>query len=724
MPRIRLPLYGILVAFVSACSQAPAPDDRPLSFVGSAACADCHQGEYEAWKGSHHELAMQPATDATVLGDFDNARFIYFDETFEFSRRDGEFSVSALNADGEQQTWPVTHTFGIEPLQQYLVETDSGRKQALPVTWDTRPAEDGGQRWYHLYPDEYVAPEDPLHWTGPYQNWNFMCAECHSTNLVMGYDFDADSFATTYSEVSVGCEACHGPASAHVAQAERNAFDDAKGLTLSLDDHVDAAWVFEPGSNIAVRSTPPELPSMQAEACGRCHARRGPLTTQYEHGKPLADAYSISLLDDPLYFADGQIREEVYVYGSFLQSRMYQAGVTCSDCHEPHSAELRSASNPSDVCSQCHLPVEFATPEHSGHETADASCVDCHMASRTYMGVDDRRDHSFRVPRPDLHVSIDVPLACNNCHEKDVLAAAGEQKSRPHFGEIMAEARRQPADALFVDGRIVIAAADTDIPAIARATLLSLMAPPFGPSERLALKEALDDSDPLLRVGALRALRLASPELKTSFDGQGLADPIRYVRHEAAMTYVDVRDLLPIEAARAFGEASDELRETYRAIGSMPDALASLASFESATGNHHDALRYLERAALAAPGLGALHHELGLARVRVGDHEGALRALHEAQQIEPDNPRFVYVYAVALNSLGRSDEAIAVLTRAFVDHDGDRDIGWALATMLRDAGRTEEAMAVTEELKRRYPLDRLFDVLVRELERDTSQLDR
>ena len=613
----------------------------------------------------------------------------------------------------------MIYAFGIDPLQQYLVEANGGRMQALPVAWDTRTAENGGQRWFHLYPDEYVGPEDPLHWTGPYQNWNFMCAECHSTNLDMGYDFEADSFDTTYSEVSVGCEACHGPGLVHIGQAEREEFDDALGLELSLDDHVDAAWEFKPGSSIATRTTPPALPTRQAEACGRCHARRGPVAATYEHGKPLADAYSISLLDDPLYFADGQIREEVYVYGSFLQSRMYRAGVTCSDCHEPHSAELRTAADPSSICSQCHLPAEFARREHSGHDPADAACVDCHMPSRTYMGIDDRRDHSFRIPRPDLHVSIDVPVACNNCHEKDVLAAAGEQRSRDHFGEIMAEARQRPANEL-----IVAAQADREIPAIARATLMSMLTPPFGPDEILLMRSALDDPDPLLRVGALRALRLAPPDLKASFDGKGLRDPMRSVRHEAAMTYVDVRDLLPIEPARAFGRASEELRETYRAIGSMPDALANLAGFETASGNHEDAVRFLKRAVRTTPNLGALQHALGLAYVRVGAHDDALEALRRAHELEPEDSRFVYVYGVALNSLGLANEAISLLTDAFAQHDGDYEIGWALATMQRDAGMAEEAQSVANDLRERFPGDAGVARLLRELERDTPQMDR
>ena len=698
MHTTRLFHYGILVALVSACSKTPDTRALPPSFVGSEACAACHESEFAAWQGSHHELAMQPATDETVLGDFDDLRFDYFDETFEFSRKDGQFNVSALSADGEPQSWPVSYTFGIEPLQQYLVEAANGRKQALPVAWDTRPAADGGQRWFHLYPDEHVGPGDPLHWTGPYQNWNFMCAECHSTNLVMGYDFETDTFDTTYSEVSVGCEACHGPGSLHVIQAEQDEFDDTRGLESTLDDHAQATWTFESGSGIATRTPPPALPTNQAEACGRCHARRGQLAPHYEYGSRLADNYSIALLDEGIYFADGQILEEVYVYGSFLQSRMYHAGVTCSDCHDPHSAGLRVESDPSDVCSRCHLPSEFAGPGHSGHDPSDAACVDCHMASRTYMGIDDRRDHSFRIPRPDLHASIDVPLACDNCHEKDVLAATGEQRSRPHFGQVLSEARQHPDNEL-----IVAALADAGIPAIARATLLTLLAPPFGRNELEAVQAAMEHEDPLVRTGALRALRNAAPATRMGFSGAGLTDAFRSVRLEAARTYADVRDLLPVNAARAFSIAADELRSSLLLAGSMPDALANLAAFESMTGNDVGAVRYLRRAVDTTPAIGSLQHALGLALVREGKHDEALLHFQRAHELEPANRRFVYVYAVGLNSMGRPVEAIDLLTAAHALHPGDFSIGWGLATMLRDAGEIDAALGVTATLSRAHP---------------------
>jgi len=283
---------------------------------------------------------MQIADQATVLGDFDDAEFDYFGRKTRFFRRDNDFIVATQDADGQKKEYKVTYTFGVTPLQQYLVEFPGGRMQALPFSWDARPAADGGMRWFHLYPDEYIGPGDELHWTGRYQNWNYMCAECHSTNLQMGYDSDADTFATTYSELSVGCEACHGPGSEHVSQANADAFDSKFGLAVNLSEHKSNSWVMNPQSGIAERSEPLSQKAQEPESCGRCHARRGLITSDYEYGKPLADTHLLALFDENLYFADGQIKDEVYVYGSFIQSRMYQAGVTCSNCHDPHSGSL------------------------------------------------------------------------------------------------------------------------------------------------------------------------------------------------------------------------------------------------------------------------------------------------------------------------------------------------------------------------------------------------
>ena len=709
-----------------------------LQFVGSTTCSNCHESQSTDWRGSHHELAMQIADKTTVLGDFDDAEFDYFGRKTRFFSRGNTFIVATQDADGQDQEYEVAYTFGVTPLQQYLVELPGGRMQALPFAWDTRSATDGGMRWFHLYPDEYIGPGDELHWTGRYQNWNYMCAECHSTNLQMGYDFDTDTFATTYSELSVGCEACHGPGSEHVAQADSAGFDNQFGFALNFDKYASGNWIMNPESGIAKRSATPGQPRQEIESCARCHARRGLITTDYEYGKPLADTHLLALLDEHLYFSDGQIKDEVYVYGSFIQSRMYKAGVTCSNCHNPHSGTLRAGSTPSDVCSQCHLPSKFATVEHSGHASTDATCVDCHMTARTYMGVDVRRDHSFRIPRPDLHDETDAPNACGNCHaDKDADWAKRALDSlgatpRPHYGTAIAAGRQG-----YANETLTHASSNEDFPAIARATMLTQLTAPFGDDEIAALGNALADPDPLLRVAALRTLRHLAAETKLGVGGETLNDPIRSVRIQAALTFADIRDLLPLEQTRAFGRAAEEYRATYTMLSSTPDALVNLGNFDIANGNLPGATHYFERALeidagyvparlnlvdtlrqrqdetnveeilrqgiAIAPNDAALRHSLGLALVRTAQPEAGLAELRQAFELQPSEHRYVYVLSIALNSLGQQNEALRLLDNAYQRSPTNYDIGWAFATILRDSGQFEHAQEIADQLADHYP---------------------
>lgn len=624
---------------------------------------------------------MQVADADTVLGNFSNVTVSYFDTTATFTRREGRYVVTLEDATGEQKAFEVTHTFGVAPLQQYLVDTPGGRKQALQFAWDSRSEVDGGQRWYHLYPDEYIGPSDPLHWTGRYFNWNYMCAECHSTDVRLGYDFDTDSFDTTYSEVSVGCEACHGPGSHHIAQAEVNAFNDTWGLAVDLDDRQGAAWIINPATGIAERSHPNES-RRQPEACGRCHARRSVAAADYEYGRPLADTHMIALLDENLYHPDGRIQDEVYVYGSFVQSKMYAAGVTCSDCHDAHSATLRAGSNPNDICSTCHLPTKFATSDHSAENVGD--CVSCHMKDTTYMGVDARRDHSFRIPD------------------------AGKQPD--HYGPIIAAGRAGEANDALLRGL-----ADLSYPPIARATMLSLLGPTDATASQEVLARQAGDTDPLVRIGLLRALRAQSPEVVANTGTHLLRDPVRSVRIEAALTFADYRDLLPLEDARAFISAAQDYRDAMLASAFMPDAAISLAGFESRLGNQSEAAGLYEHAIQTGENLARVQNAYGLYRVRSGDSQAALPHLKRAMEIEPDTAWFAYVYGVALNSLGQPDDAIAVLRGAHERFPDDIDIGWALATIHRDHGNLEDARRVATELATRHPGNAQVSALVEAL---------
>ena len=651
---------------LSACGEQPAPVAQVAAepeFVGSQACQSCHEAEFESWQASHHDLAMMVADTNSVIGDFDDARFEYFGEETRFFRDGEKFVVQTLNAFGEEQVFPISYTFGIEPLQQYLVEMDDGHVQTLPFAWDARPAADGGQRWYHLYPDEYIGPEDPLFWTGREQNWNYMCAECHSTNVRLDYDVDSDSYATTWSEINVGCEACHGPASLHVAAANAAGGASDAGLLISFNDRKDVTWRMNPATGIAQRDPFAMGLPIEPEACGRCHARRGLIAEDYEYGHSLAHTHRPALLTEPLYFSDGQIRDEVYVYGSFVQSKMYQAGVTCSDCHDPHSARLRTGGDLDAVCAQCHMPERFAVTTHHGHEVAEVACADCHMPSRVYMGVDARRDHSMRIPRPALSVGTDLPNACTNCHTEQTNEWAARAAAE-WWGEAEAPAPNQAG--------------------IVRATVLAELGQPFGADAAIAVERGLRDPDPIVRLGALRAAVNLPPEQMLQQVAPLLEDDVRGVRIEAASLLAPLRAYLPESLANAFVAAATEYRDAQWAVASRPVAHLALAQFENQLGNLDQALVHSEQALRMDPDNALVRHAHGLLLVRFERHDEALAELRLAAEMAPLNARFVYVYAVALNSLGQESEAIRVLEEASNNHPDDADIAAFLRMLKAD----------------------------------------
>ena len=251
---------GLLVAALlpgcGADSPPPAADDpaamAQAEYVGGQQCAACHMAEAGLWQGSHHDLAMAAASADTVSGDFDGAQLTYNGVTSEFFVRDGAYRVRTDGPDGVLTEYEVTHAFGTEPLQQYLTRFPDGRYQVLSIAWDSRPPDDGGQRWFHLYPEEAVDHNDPLHWTSTFYNWNTTCAECHSTNLRKSYSPEQDRYETSYSSIDVDCEACHGPGSLHVQSPE----DVPLGLAADPGQ-----WQFVEGATIAQR-----VPALESRA--------------------------------------------------------------------------------------------------------------------------------------------------------------------------------------------------------------------------------------------------------------------------------------------------------------------------------------------------------------------------------------------------------------------------------------------------------------------------
>ena len=713
----------LALALASGCggkertAATPPVPPETARYVGSAGCAECHAAESARWRDSDHALAMQTATAASLRGDFSDAALDHFGVSSRFRQRDGRFVVETEG--GEHA---VAYALGVRPLQQLLVEGPRGRLQSLDTAWDTRPASAGGERWFHLQRDA-IPPDDVLHWSRPSHTWNAMCADCHVTDYEKGYVASGDRYESRWSELGVGCEACHGPGSRHVewaraathAGAKEGARPSALEMGLTAELGAEHAFRFAPGAAIAKRDPPAGAPQ-ELEVCAPCHARRATIADGWQPGHAFLDHYRPALLDAGLYHADGQIDDEVYEYGSFLQSRMFAAGVTCSDCHDPHSLAVDADA----VCSKCHRDEVFATRAHHHHEpgSESARCVSCHMPTRTYMRIDVRRDHSLRVPRPDLSVALGTPNACGACHAARGDAWAADTVARwrgdgppprAHFGSALDAARRDLPGA---SAALAELASDVSQPAIARATALHELATHPAREVLPSIQAGLGDADPLVRMAALEALEPWPPALRSQLAAPLLRDPRRAVRIQSARTLVslppDARAALGSDFERALAEYRGALardadrpetrvaagvlaaaqgdlvgaqREYEAALAIEPHfvpASVNLADLHRIAGRDAEGVRVLSDALAREPGSADLHHAMGLALVRAGRAEEALAHFERAAAIEPDDARFAYVYAVALHDSGDAKRSIDVLKAALARHPGNEQLQQAL----------------------------------------------
>jgi len=701
-----------LFALLGAATALPAAEPH-AGYVGGAVCADCHADEAAAWQGSHHDLAMQTPGPASVLGDFEGAEFTAGGVTTRFYRDGERYMVRTDGPHGALADYAVRYTFGAYPLQQYLLELPGGRLQALGVAWDSRPRGEGGQRWFHLYPDDPPRAGERLHWTSPDQNWNHMCADCHSTDLVKGYDAAGGRYETRYAQVDVGCEACHGPGAEHVAWARRAGGDGDPRLAIRLDERRGASWTLSPRTGKPVRSAP-RTSTREIVTCARCHSRRGQLTETYTHGAPLGDHHRLALLEPGLYHADGQPLDEVYVHGSFAQSAMHAAGVTCSDCHEPHSLRLRAEGDA--LCATCHEAARHATRAHHHHDPASpaARCVSCHMPATTYMVVDPRRDHGFRVPRPDLSVELGVPNACNGCHaDRDAAWAAGEvakwaagaPRGFQRHARALHDARLGLPEAR---AALLAVARDADQSAIARASATAALGAWLDRGVAESLAALLEDAEPLVRRAAVEALAGAPPQARAALLPPRLDDPVRDVRLAAAVALVSLppqaragvdadrlgavledyrasllRDADRPEAQVNRGVLLTHLRDLAGAERAYRLALAIEPGYTPAAVNLADLLRasgrdqqvgpLLDEFLARHPQAAAAHHARGLWLVRRQRAAEAVAALRRAAELAPGDARFGYVLAVALHGSGDVGAALAELDRVLALHPYDRD---------------------------------------------------
>jgi predicted CXXCH cytochrome family protein len=608
-------------------------------YVGESACISCHSQEYNDWQGSHHDWAMKLPNDSTVLGDFNNISFKADGDTYFFFKEDSAYYVTALDIKGYEVRHEVAYTFGVTPLQQYLIKFPDGKYQTLRATWDTEK-----KQWFNQYAGQEILPGDWLHWTGGGQRWNTMCAECHSTNLQKNYNLGQDAFNTTYDIINVSCEACHGPAGAHLNWARQD----------------------EPTGNPQIEVLGAEQVE-QLNQCAGCHARRVKLTEVMQAGVPFDDQYRLQTISSEYYHADGQIKEEDYVFGSFTQSKMFSKGVKCADCHNIHSMQLKQAGN--TLCMQCHEP-QYNSATHYFHDpdTEAAQCISCHMTGTTFMGNDFRRDHSFRVPRPDQSIKYDTPNACTGCHtdKSNKWAAAWVVKwygdQRPdHFSDHLLPASQPPYDPQ-TRKDVVQFINNMNYPAISRATALEYYPLVGDETDYNMLTTALEDSAAIVRYNALTKFQIFPLEQRLGLAMEHIGDTSRQVRIGAAQLMIeqDLAQLPPSTRGSAI-RAREEMETMLRSNADFPTGRLQLGDYYFRKNMIERAIKEYEMAIAMDSLLTPVYGNLATAYNMVGQNNQALAALDKLLILEPEYGRGYYLRGLLQHELGDDKSAITDL---------------------------------------------------------------
>ncbi len=699
-------------------------DAQGIAYVDDKTCQDCHQEAYQAWQGSDHDLAMQEANEQSVLADF-NTEFKHGNTTTRFFKRDGEFWLNTENAAGQYQDFQILYTFGVRPLQQYLVKMPRGRLQAFDVAWDVEK-----KRWFHLQGETEIPVNDPLHWTGRYYTWNSQCAECHSTHLRLNYDLKTDSYQTQWSAIDVGCQACHGAGEKHLDWAKQAPEKRAKDNGLVLD--------FTQLKGKAV-----------VERCARCHSRRYPLETDKAQTDVFSHDFMPMLLQEALYHADGQAKDEVYVYGSFSQTKMYQQGVDCLDCHQAHSNQLKRQGNV--TCTHCHQtepPVKdypllkaknYDDPAHHFHQagTDGAQCVNCHMPAKYDMQIDHRRDHRFAIPRPDLSAKTAVPNACNQCHsDKSADWAAAEiekrtGKPKPNYADVLAsydggEKAQMALLELFKQ---------FSTPAIVRASVLEKLSQSGADHQPLFL-QALKDPQALVRQSAARLLQAPLTPAQQQALVPLLDSDIASMRQEIARVLSLNSDFVPSDKAK-FAEILQDYQQQLSLQADQAEGYFNLGNYWMQAGNSEKASKAYEnaiargayffpayhnlaniyyqqkqvdkaaeiyQAALAKdPKQGAIHYSLGLLRAGEKQITEASKHIALAADLLPTDAGVQYNHSLLLQKQGKLKAAEQVLLAANQRTPEQTKILQGLSVLYLRAEQWAKAKPYVQALKLKHP---------------------
>ena len=692
---------------------------QPAEYVGDQSCKKCHATEFKEWKQSHHYMSMLPPNDSTVKGDFNNVTFTADGVTSRFYKKGNKFFINTEGDDGKNHDFEVKYIFGFTPLQQYLVQFPGGKMQVPRLSWDVNK-----KKWFNQYAGQNIPSHDWLHWTGNAQNWNTMCATCHSTNLRKNYDIKSDTYKTSYSIINVSCESCHGAGKKHV--------------DFINDDYKSGERVAGSFMKLAKNSKQIE----ELNTCAPCHARVSELSGSHIDSKEIMDNYIPQIPDTEFYHADGQVDDEDYIYTSFLQSRMFHKGVTCSTCHNPHSVKLKRIGN--QTCTLCHIPTQYDAPKHTFHKTgtAAAECKNCHMPGKLYMGNDLRHDHSFRVPRPDLSVKYGTPNACSNCHKdksEKVLAEAVVKwygpKRKYHFAEDLIPGSRLNAES---EKHLTSLIDNKFVPKIIKATATFYLGSIQTQTSLNTLLARLASKEAQIRYRALRSLASFPAENWQEAVGPLLSDKVRAVRIAAADLYITIpREQVASQYEKAFSSAQIELEKSLRyqtdfstgnvmladyylklkdydnaekfylrglkKDSNMNYALLNLSAAYNSQGKNTQALQALELALKNDSKNERIYYNMGLLQNEMNNSPAAEKAFAKAVELQSTNPRVYYNYGLLLTQNKKMKEAETVLLKGLRINPSEPELYYALTYVYIQSNNKAKALQTAVKLKQLDP---------------------
>jgi predicted CXXCH cytochrome family protein len=664
-------------------------------FAGSGSCQGCHEQEHSQWARSLHLQMTRPADTAAVIGDFSNVSFTGNGRAYRTEERGGKRFISVSHGGRPFKTFEVNYTLGAKRFQGYLSRLPDGGLYVLPAFWHIAQ-----KRWIDW--KEITPVPDGNH--DLRQIWNVTCFNCHATNLDARFDVASKTYNTSWSEMGLGCEACHGPGKPHIA----------------LMEEWKRTGKPSPKAPIGIFAPRGAAPRQVFDMCAYCHGNKNNLFLGFTPGDRLEE-YALPFLvsqpmpsDDPQgdFWPDGRPSRFNRPQALTLSGCFMKGNVTCTNCHVAHGSRqehsLKVSIAESDrLCTQCHEPLSAAenVERHTRHplKSQGSRCIECHMSDVNWRLLIRRRDHTFAAPVPEMTAKYGVPNGCTTCHEgrtpewamktmdewygdrerrrramqvADTFYLAGNQDvaSLPGLASLVLDRGRgmlvRASAAEFIGRVFAVANGQGDDPASTGRAQTSVegaststprpqldtpaIAAPLRRKVVNALIGALADAEPAVRASALKSLAAIGDRAAAMAMIARLLDDVRLVRVHAAQGLLQMGIAqLPPPGDAPLQRAQEEWAQGLSAFPDMATNHTMRGWLESQRGRQLEAGRALDTAlALDSKNVRA-HLYRGIVYARRGELSEAIKHWQTARSLDPSYPNIDRLIEEAKRQSGR-----------------------------------------------------------------------